>query len=168
MLHHRNIIYETNYFKDSIQRLQCGGRVEESQPSVWSCSVIWWYSSRYLCAFCSRANKLRQVCMLFYVILLALCRHLTSHISLMLKRWVPSMCWPVLTTRLGTFRLSWVLTCRSPSCVRLFWMQSWRQKTAFWCRWCVKTEWRQTKWIFWFWNWKKVGNDISLLISTCL
>ena len=62
----------------------------------------------YLLSDGIRVNRQWIGWLLSYIILWALCRHLTSPIALMLCRWVPMIFWPVLLIRCRDF-LSWTV-----------------------------------------------------------
>lgn len=72
-----------------------------SQPEERSCSEVWWYDSRYFCISGQTAvGWVWLEWVLTFSNLWALCRHLTSPMSLMLGGWVPIKFWAVLITRL--------------------------------------------------------------------
>ena len=60
-----------------------------SQPKERGCSLVWWYSSGYFCILSQMTVWEQTVTgwVLSFCILWALCRHLTSLISVMLSRW---------------------------------------------------------------------------------
>ena len=85
----------TDWFitKYQVRKLIHGGVLRMSsgvsQPEESSCAVVWWYCSRYFCISCQRAagqTGWMGGWVLSFGILWALCRHLTSLISLMLSR----------------------------------------------------------------------------------
>ena len=64
----------------------------DSQLEEWSGSVVWWYGRGYFVYYLlTDDSRMNWLWLESFSILLALCRYLTSPISLMLSRWVPMM-----------------------------------------------------------------------------
>ena len=90
--------------------VECWWWVQVSQPEERSFSIVYWYSSGYLCIFCQTAAGSTHCgwggCCL--VVSFGLWPDLNWLVTLMIGNWVPVVLWVVLITCIRAF-LSWAL-----------------------------------------------------------